>query len=117
MACALGAAREERETGAMDVTSGVFGTADAEGSGEVACTDRLNGTAGGSSCANVGDGRSSDKTNCADAEVSDRVDCADAGGRACVADAKDGACGAKISTRRSSNSKLCIAKPLKVIKI
>nr|WP_315008658.1 hypothetical protein [uncultured Campylobacter sp.] len=51
MACALGAAREEGEAGAMGVTSGVFGTADAEGSGEVACADRLNGTAGGSSCA------------------------------------------------------------------
>ncbi|EEV18350.1 hypothetical protein CAMGR0001_0681 [Campylobacter gracilis RM3268] len=38
-------------------------------------------------------------------------------GCARVADAKDGACGAKISMRRPLNSKLCIAKPLKVIKI
>ena len=33
------------------------------------------------------------------------------------AGAKDGACGAKISTRRPLDSKLCIAKALKVIKI
>lgn len=51
MACALGAAREERETGAMGITSGVFGTADAGGSDEAACADRPNETAGGSSCA------------------------------------------------------------------
>ncbi|EEV18351.1 hypothetical protein [Campylobacter gracilis] len=53
MACALGAAREEGEAGAMGVTSGVFGTADAGGSGEVACADRPNETAGGSSRADV----------------------------------------------------------------
>lgn len=117
MACALGAAREERETGAMDVTSGVFGTADAEGSGEVACADRLNGTAGGSSCADVIGVGSSDETNCADAEVSSRVSGVDLRGCARMADARDGACGAKISTRKPLNSKLCIAKPLKVIKI
>ena len=117
MACALGAAREEGETGAMDVMSGVFVTADAGGSDEVACADGPNGTAGGSSCADVGDGRSSDETNCADAEVSGRVSGVDLRGCARVADAKDGACGAKIFTRRPLSSKLCIAKALKVIKI
>ncbi|WP_314987615.1 hypothetical protein [uncultured Campylobacter sp.] len=49
----LGAAREEGEAGAMGVTSGVFGAADVGGSDEVACADRLNGTAGGSSRADV----------------------------------------------------------------
>ncbi|WP_298831707.1 hypothetical protein [uncultured Campylobacter sp.] len=117
MACVLGAAREERETGAMGITSGVFGTADAGGSDEVACADRPNGTAGGSSRADEGDGRSSDETNCADAEVSGRVSDVDLIDCACVAVPKDGACGAKISTRRPLNSKLCIAKALKVIKI
>jgi len=117
MACALGAAREEREAGTVGVTSGVFGAADAGDSGEVACADRLNGTAGGSSCANVGDGRSSDETNCADTEVSGGVSSVDLRGCAREADAKDGACGAKISTRKPLNSKLCIAEPLKVIKI
>ena len=116
-ACVLDTAREEGEAGTIDVTSGVFGAADAEGSDEVACADRLNGTAGGSSCANVGDGRSSDETNCADAKVSGRVSGVDLRGCARVADARGGACGAKISTRRSLNSKLCIAEPLKVIKI
>ena len=108
MACALGAAREERETGAMDVTSGVFGTADA---------DRPDETAGGSSCADVRGAETSDETNCADAEVSGRVSGVDLRGCARVADPKDGACGAKISTRKPLNSKLCIAEPLKVIKI
>ena len=60
--CALGAAREERETGAMDVMSGVFGAANAGGSGEVACADRPNETAGGSSCANIGGVPSSNET-------------------------------------------------------
>ncbi|WP_295153027.1 hypothetical protein [Campylobacter sp.] len=41
----------------------------------------------------------------------------DATGRVFGAGAKDGACGAKISTRKPLNSKLCIAKALKVIKI
>ncbi|WP_299224133.1 hypothetical protein [uncultured Campylobacter sp.] len=62
MACALGAEREEGEVGAMGVTSGVFGTADAGGSDEVVCADRPNGTAGGSSCANVGGVSSSNET-------------------------------------------------------
>ena len=114
MACALGAAREEGEASVM---RGAFGAVDAEGSGEVACADRLNGTAGGSSCANVGDGRSSDETNCADVEVSGRVSGVDLIGCARMAGARDCACGAKISTRKPLNSKLCIAKPLKVIKI
>ena len=117
MACALCAAREEGEAGAMGVTSGVFGTADAGGSDEVACTDRPDETAGGSSCADVRGAETSDETNCADAEVSGRVSGVDLRGCARVADPKDGACGAKISTRKPLNSKLCIAEPLKVIKI
>nr|WP_314870897.1 hypothetical protein [uncultured Campylobacter sp.] len=117
MACSLGAAREEGKAGAMDVTSGVFGAADTGGSDEVACADRPNGTAGGSSRADEGDGRSSDETNCADVEVSGRVSGVDLRGCTRVADPKDGACRAKISTRRPLNSKLCIAKALKVIKI
>ena len=115
--CVIDVAREECETGPVGAMGGVFGAADAGGSDEAACADRPNETAGGSSCANVGDGRSSDETNCADAEVSGRVSGVDLRGCARVADAKDGACGAKISTRRPSNSKLCTAKPLKVIKI
>ena len=117
MACVLGVTREERETGAMGITSGVFGTADAGGSDEAACADRPNETAGGSSCANVGDGRNSDETNCADAEVPGKVSGVDLRGCARVADARGGACGAKISTCRPLDSKLCIAKALKVIKI
>ena len=62
MACALGAAREEGEAGAMSVTSGVFGAANAGGSDEAACADRPNETAGGSSCANVGGVPSSNET-------------------------------------------------------
>nr|WP_314442926.1 hypothetical protein [uncultured Campylobacter sp.] len=62
MACVLGAAREERETGAMGITSGVFGTADAGGSDEVACADRPNEMAGGSSCANMRGVPSSNET-------------------------------------------------------
>nr|WP_314378342.1 hypothetical protein [uncultured Campylobacter sp.] len=117
MACALGAAREEGEAGIVVVTSGVFGAADAGGSDEAACADRPNETAGGSSCANVGDGRSSDETNCADVEVSGRVSGVDLIGCARMAGARGCACGAKISTRRPLDSKLCIAKALKVIKI
>ena len=117
MACALGAAREEGEAGIVVVTSGVFGAADAGGSDEVACADRPNGIAGGSSCADVIGVGSSDETNCADAEVSGEVFGVDLRGCARMADARDGACGTKISTRRPLNSKLCIAKALKVIKI
>ena len=115
--CVIDVAREECEVSTVGAMGGVFSVADAGGSDEVACVDRPGGTAGGSTCVDVGDTISSDETNCADAEVSDRIAGADLRGCACVADPKEGACGAKISTRRPLNSKLCIAKPLKVIKI
>ena len=41
----------------------------------------------------------------------------DVTGRVFGAGVKNCACGAKISTRKPLNSKLCIAKPLEVIKI
>ena len=114
--CVIDVAREECETGPVGAMGGVFGAADAGGSDEAACADRPNETAGGSACVDVGDTVSSGETNCADTEASGAVGM-DARGCGRVADPKNGACEAKISTRRSSNSKLCIAEPLKVIKI
>ena len=115
-ACVIDVAREECETGPVGAMGGVFSVAGAENSDEAACADRPNETAGGSACVDVGDTVSSGETNCADTEASGAVGM-DARGCGRVADAKNGACGAKISTRKPPNSKLCIAKPLKVIKI
>ena len=67
----------------MDVTSGVFGAADAEGSDEVACAGRTDGTGDGPTCADEGGVGGSGETNRTDADTSDKIAGADVRGCAC----------------------------------